>query len=65
MLVYRKYEEKKKTHKWPIIIIPTVVGAGSGATGDTGSVVDILAVVGVGVAVGFVVVTVVVDVVLK
>ena len=48
-----------------VIVIPTFIGAGSGATGATGSVVDIFAVVGVAVAVGFVVVAVVVDVVLK
>ena len=42
----------------PVIVIPTFVCAVSGATGATGSVVDVLAVVGVGVAV-------VVDVVLK
>ena len=42
-----------------------VVGAGSGATGDAGGVVDVLVVVGVSAAVGFVIVAVVVDVVLK
>ena len=66
------------THKWPkrcktrhlgplTSSQPSliVVGAGSGATGDAGGVVDVLVVVGVSAAVGFVIVAVVVDVVLK
>ena len=49
----------------PVNVIPTSVGAGSRATGAAGSVVDVVAVVAVAVAVGFAVVAVVVEVVLK
>ena len=71
-------KKKKNTHKWPkwrkmcrlgplsssqpLLI---VVGAGLGATGAAGGVVDVLVVDGVAVAVGFDVVAAVVDVVLK
>ena len=50
------------TSSQPLFI---VVGVGLGATGAAGGVVDVLVVVGVAAAVGFVVVAVVVDVVLK
>ena len=64
----KNYEEKKiltnglLTSSQPSLI---VVGAGLGAMGAAGSVVDGIVVIGVAATVGFVVVAVVVDVVLK